>query len=145
LTDTNESALIVDSVSELAGLSAGEIEAAADAAKARGLEGKYLLAMVNFSGNPMLESLEVRSTRERIMKASLLRGNRDNDSDTKKIIVEMAKLRATRAKLFGKKTHADSSSPSRLLEASRTFMQCCARSHQLLYVTLALRAQIFNR
>ncbi len=107
LNDTNESALIVDSVSELAGLSAGEIEAAADAAKARGLEGKYLLAMVNFSGNPMLESLEVRSTRERIMKASLLRGNRDNDSDTKKIIVEMAKLRATRAKLFGKKTHAD--------------------------------------
>jgi peptidyl-dipeptidase Dcp len=63
--------------------------------------------MVNFSGNPMLESLEVRSTRERIMKASLLRGNRDNDSDTKKIIVEMAKLRATRAQLFGKKTHAD--------------------------------------
>ena len=107
LTDTNESALIIDSVSELAGLSAGEIEAAADAAKARGLEGKYLLAMVNFSGNPMLESLEVRSTRERIMKASLLRGNRDNDSDTKKIIVEMAQLRATRAKLFGKKTHAD--------------------------------------
>ena len=107
LTDTNESALIVDSVTELAGLSAGEIEAAADAAKARGLEGKYLLAMVNFSGNPMLESLEVRSTRERIMKASLLRGNRDNDSDTKKIIVEMAKLRATRAELFGKKTHAD--------------------------------------
>ena len=107
LTDTNESALIVDSVSELAGLSAGEIEAAADAAKARGLEGKYLLAMVNFSGNPMLEILEVRSTRERIMKASLLRGNRDNDSDTKKIIVEMAKLRATRAELFGKKTHAD--------------------------------------
>lgn len=107
LTDTNESALIVDSVAELAGLSSGEIEAAADAAKARGLEGKYLLAMVNFSGNPMLESLEVRSTRERIMKASLLRGNRDNDSDTKKIIVEMAKFRATRAQLFGKKTHAD--------------------------------------
>jgi peptidyl-dipeptidase Dcp len=107
LTDTNDSALIVDSVAELAGLSSGEIEAAADAAKARGLEGKYLLAMVNFSGNPMLESLEVRSTRERIMKASLLRGNRDNDSDTKKIIVEMAKLRATRAQLFGKKTHAE--------------------------------------
>jgi peptidyl-dipeptidase Dcp len=63
--------------------------------------------MVNFSGNPLLESLELRSTRERIMKASLLRGNRNNEFDTKKIIVEMAKLRATRAKLFGKKTHAD--------------------------------------
>ena len=107
LADTNESALIVDTKEELAGLSESEIQAAADAATARGLEGKYLLAMVNFSGNPMLESLQVRSTRERIMKASLMRGNRDNEFDTKKIIVEMAKLRATRAKLFGKKTHAE--------------------------------------
>jgi peptidyl-dipeptidase Dcp len=107
LADTNDSALIVDSKEELAGLSEGEIQAAADAASARGLDGKYLLAMVNFTGNPMLDSLEVRSTRERIMKASLLRGNRDNEFDTKAIIVEMAQLRAVRAKLFGKKTHAD--------------------------------------
>ncbi len=107
LADTNDSALIVDSKEELVGLSEGEIQAAADAATDRELEGKYLLAMVNFSGNPMLESLEVRSTRERIMKASLLRGNRDNEFDTKVIIVEMAQLRAVRAKLFGKKTHAE--------------------------------------
>lgn len=107
LTDTNESALIVDTIEELAGLSASEIQAAADAAKARGLDGKYLLAMVNFTGNPLLERLEMRSTREAIMKASLHRGNRDNQNDTKKIITEMAKLRAARARLFGKKTHAD--------------------------------------
>jgi peptidyl-dipeptidase Dcp len=107
LADTNDSALIVDSSEELAGLSEGEIQAAADAATARGFKGKYLLAMVNFTGNPMLDSLEVRSTRERIMKASLLRGNRDNEFDTKTIIVEMAELRAVRAKLFGKRTHAE--------------------------------------
>ena len=107
LADTNDSALVVDSKEELAGLSEGEIQAAADSASARGLEGKYLLAMVNFTGNPMLDSLEVRGTRERIMKASLLRGNRDNEFDTKAIIVEMAQLRAVRAQLFGKKTHAE--------------------------------------
>jgi len=107
LADTNDSALIVDSVGELAGLSEGEIQAASDAAAARGLEGKYLLAMVNFSGNPMMDSLEDRRTRERMMQASLLRGNRDNEFDTKEVIVEMAKLRAIRAQLFGKKTHAD--------------------------------------
>jgi peptidyl-dipeptidase Dcp len=107
LADTNDSALIVDSKEELAGLSEGEIQAAADSATARGFAGKYLLGMVNFTGNPMLDSLEVRSTRERIMKASLLRGNRDNEFDTKAIIVEMAELRAVRAKLFGKKTHAE--------------------------------------
>jgi peptidyl-dipeptidase Dcp len=107
LADTNDSALILDTRDELKGLSDGEVQAAADAASARGLDGKYLLAMVNFSGNPLLESLEVRTTRERVMNASLLRGNRDNECDTKKIIVEMSKLRATRAKLFGKKSHAD--------------------------------------
>lgn len=107
LADTNDSALVVDSKEELAGLSDGEIQAAADAASARGLTGKYLLAMVNFTGNPILDSLEVRTTRERIMRASLLRGNRDNEFDTKAIIVEMAQLRAVRANLFGKKTHAD--------------------------------------
>ena len=107
LADTNDSALIVDSVGELAGLSEGEIQAASDAAAARGLEGKYLLAMVNFSGYPMMDSLEDRRTRERMMQASLLRGNRDNEFDTKEVIVEMAKLRAIRAQLFGKKTHAD--------------------------------------
>ena len=106
LADTNDSALVIDSKDELAGLSEGEIQAAADAATARGQDGKYLLGMVNFTGNPMLDRLEIRSTRERIMKASLLRGNRDNDFDTKSIIVEMAQLRAVRAKLFGKKTHA---------------------------------------
>jgi len=107
LADTNDSALVIDSKDELAGLSDSEIQAAADAASTRGLNGKYLLAMVNFTGNPMLDSLEVRNTRERIMKASLLRGNRDNEFDTKAIIVEMAQLRAVRAKLFGKRTHAE--------------------------------------
>ena len=107
LSDTNDSAIVVDSKEELAGLTDGEIQAAADAATARGLEGQYLLGMVNFTGNPMLDSLEVRKTRERIMKASLLRGNRDNEFDTKAIIVEMAQLRAVRARLFGKNNHAE--------------------------------------
>ena len=107
LADTNDSAILVETKEELAGLSESEIQAAADAAAARGVDGKYLLDMVNFSGNPKLKNLEHRGTRERMMRASLLRGNRENEFDTKKIITEMAKLRATRAKLFGKKTHAE--------------------------------------
>ena len=107
LSDTNDSALIIDSKEELAGLSDSQIQAAADAASERGFAGKYLLGMVNFTGNPILKSLLVRATRQRIMEASLLRGNRDNEFDTKSIIVEMAELRALRAKLFGKKTHAE--------------------------------------
>ncbi len=107
LADTNDLAVIVDDVAELDGLSANEIAACAAAAKDRGLEGKYLIGAVNFSGNPLLASLTHRGLRQRVMEASLSKANRDNSNDTKAILVEMATLRATRAKLFGLKSHAE--------------------------------------
>ena len=107
LADTNDLAVIVDDVKELDGLSENEIAACAAAAKDRGLDGKYLIGAVNFSGNPLLASLKNRELRKKVMNNSLMKANRDNANDTKKILVEMATLRATRAKLFGLKTHAD--------------------------------------
>lgn len=107
LADTNELAVIVEDVSELDGLSDNEIAACAAAAADRGLQGKYLIAAVNFSGNPLLASLKNRDLRRRIMEASLQKANRDNANDNKKILVEMATLRAKRAKLFGVNTHAE--------------------------------------
>jgi peptidyl-dipeptidase Dcp len=107
LADTNDLAVVVDDVAELDGLSANEIAACAAAAKDRGLEGKYLIGAVNFSGNPLLASLKNRGLRKRVMEASLMKGNRDNANDNKKILVEMSTLRAKRAKLFGVKTHAE--------------------------------------
>ena len=106
LNDTNDLAVLVDDVAELDGLSAGEIAAAADLAKERGHEGKWLLAMVNFTGNPMLETLTNRSLREKIMKNSLLKGGRTNENDNRPILLEMAKLRAEKAQLFGYESHA---------------------------------------
>jgi len=107
LADTNDSAIVVDSLEELDGLSANEIAAAQLAAQSRGLEGKWLIGAVNFSGNPVLATLTNRGLRERIMQASLARGNRDNENDTKAILVSMTKLRARRATLFGMKSHAE--------------------------------------
>ena len=106
LADTNDLAVLVDDVAELDGLSASEIEAAADLAKERGHEGKWLLAMVNFTGNPMLETLTNRSLREKIMANSLLKGGRNNENDNRPILLEMAKLRAEKAQLFGYESHA---------------------------------------
>ncbi|MFM1927117.1 MAG: hypothetical protein RLZ06_693 [Actinomycetota bacterium] len=106
LADTNDLAVLVDNVAELDGLSASEIEAAADLAKERGHEGKWLLAMVNFTGNPMLETLTNRSLREKIMANSLLKGSRNNENDNRPILLEMAKLRAEKAQLFGYESHA---------------------------------------
>ena len=106
LADTNDLAVLVDTIDELDGLSENEIASAA-AAKDRGHEGKWLIGMVNFSGNPVLDSLTNRALRKKIMQDSLLKGNRANENDNKPVILKVVKLRAERAKLFGKNTHAE--------------------------------------
>ena len=107
LNDTNELAVMVEDVAELAGLESGQIDAAAAAAEARGHKGKWLLTMVNYTGNPLLASLTNRDLREKIMKASLSKGGRSNDNDNRALILEMVKLRAKRANLMGFKSHAE--------------------------------------
>jgi len=107
LTDTNDLAVLVDDINELAGLGENEIAAAAAAAKERGHEGKWLIAMVNFTGNPVLDSLSNRELRRRIMQDSLMKANRANENDNKPVILKIIKLRAERARLFGKNTHAE--------------------------------------
>ncbi len=107
LTDTNDLGVVVDDIAELDGLSENEIAACAAAAKARGLEGKWLVGMVNFTGHPLLASMKNRSLRERVMKNSLIKGARNNDNDNRPVILKIVKLRAKRAELFGVKTHAE--------------------------------------
>ena len=107
LADTNDLAVLVETIDELDGLSENEIASAAAAAKDRGHEGKWLIGMVNFSGNPVLDSLTNRALRKKIMQDSLLKGNRANENDNKPVILKVVKLRAERAKLFGKNTHAE--------------------------------------
>jgi peptidyl-dipeptidase Dcp len=107
LTDTNDLGVLVDDVTELDGLSENEIAACAAAAKARGLEGKWLVGMVNFTGHPLHSSMKNRSLRERVMKNSLIKGARNNENDNRPVILQIVKLRAKRAELFGVKTHAE--------------------------------------
>jgi peptidyl-dipeptidase Dcp len=106
LNDTNDLAVIVDDLTQLDGLNPNEIEAASNAAQERGLSGKWLLGMVNFTGNPLLSGLKNRQLRQRIMEASMQKGNRSNANDSKSTLLEMATLRAKRAQLFGFENHA---------------------------------------
>jgi len=107
LADTNDLAVLVDTVEELAGLSENQIASAAAAAKDRGHEGKWLIGMVNFTGNPVLDSITNRELRKKIMEDSKKKANRPNENDNKPVLLQMVKLRAERAKLFGKETHAE--------------------------------------
>jgi len=107
LADTNDLAVLVDTVEDLDGLSENQIASAAAAAKDRGHDGKWLIGMVNFTGNPVLDSLTNRELRKKIMEDSKKKANRPNENDNKPVLLQMVKLRAERAKLFGKETHAE--------------------------------------
>ena len=106
LKEVDASAVLVDTRGELAGLSEAQIQAAADAAKAAGQEGKFLLRLTNTTGQPPLASLESRALRERLMKASLARGSRGGEFDNRATASAIAKRRAERALLLGYPNHA---------------------------------------
>jgi peptidyl-dipeptidase Dcp len=106
LAEANRLGVVVDDVAMLAGLSESEIDIAAQAAKERGLEGKYLVNMVNYTGHPWLASLENRKLREKIMRASMSKSTSGGDFDNQELIKQIIKLRAERAKLLGFESHA---------------------------------------
>jgi peptidyl-dipeptidase Dcp len=106
LAEVNDSAIVVDSVEELAGLSEQAITAAAEAAKSRGLDGKYVIALQNTTGQPPNTYLENRELRERIHKASVARGSRANKWDNTGIVSDVVKLRIEKAKMLGYPTYA---------------------------------------
>ena len=106
LSEVNAAAVVVDTREELAGLSENQIAAAAEAAAARELDGKYVIALLNTSGQPALSSLENRALRERIMDASLARGSQGGEFDNRDVVVRMVSLRAERAAMLGYPNHA---------------------------------------
>ncbi len=106
LKEKNAASVVIDSREELAGLTDNEISAAADAAKEDGKEGKYVIRLLNTTGQPSLSSLTNRAVRERIMQASLTRGSQGGEFDNRANITRAAKLRAERAALLGLPNHA---------------------------------------
>ncbi|HLY57955.1 MAG TPA: dipeptidyl carboxypeptidase II, partial [Stellaceae bacterium] len=67
LKATDDAAVVVGDKEELAGLSDAQIAAAADAAKARKLDGKYVLVLRNTTQQPILASLQNRALRLRVL------------------------------------------------------------------------------
>jgi len=106
LNEVNASAVVVDDVKQLDGLSAEQIAAAAQTAKDRGLEGKYVIALLNTTGQPPLTNLTDRMLRQRIYQASIARGSRGGPYDNTTLVSRIMTLRAEKARLLGFPTYA---------------------------------------
>jgi peptidyl-dipeptidase Dcp len=106
LAGATAGALIVTDVKELDGLTPGELDAAAQAAKARKLDNQWLIPLQNTTQQPALASLKNRATREKLFEHSWNRTERGDANDTRKIISQLAKLRAEKASLLGYPSYA---------------------------------------
>lgn len=107
LKDTNAFELIIDSEADLEGLPSNVVAAAAEAAKERGKEGKWVFTLHKPSMIPFLQYSPRRELREKIFKAYINRGNNGNEFDNKALIARTIALRIEKARLLGYKTWAD--------------------------------------
>jgi len=107
LKETNTFRLVVDNVEDLKGLPQENILAAAEQAKAEGMEGKWVFTPNKPSWIPFLQYVQNRELREKLYKGYYMRGDNDNDNDNKALVDKLVNLRLRRAQLLGYKTYAD--------------------------------------
>lgn len=107
LEETNSFRLVIDNEADLKGLPESVIAGAADMAKSDGMEGKWVFTTQKPSMIPFLQYADNRDLRKKLYDAYLNRGNNGNENDNNKIVAEIVRIRAERAKLLGYRTHAD--------------------------------------
>ncbi|MGL4293939.1 MAG: M3 family metallopeptidase, partial [Bacteroidales bacterium] len=107
LTETNNFKLVIADSSQLAGLPAWVIAAAAEEATAAGEAGKWMFTLAKPSLIPFLQYADNRELREKMYKGYVNRGNNNNENDNKAGIVEILKLRKEKANLLGFESFAD--------------------------------------
>ena len=107
LNETNSYELVIDNEADLAGLPKELIAAAAEEAKSKEKEGKWVFTLSNASVMPFLQYADNRELRKTIWNAYQIRGNQNNDKDNKNFALKMANLRMQKAQLLGYKNHAE--------------------------------------
>jgi peptidyl-dipeptidase Dcp len=106
LADTAQYALVLEGEDDLAGLPGFFREAAAEAARSRGLEGKHVVTLARSSVEPFLQLSSRRDLREQAFKAWAARGDNGDAEDNNAIAAEMVALRNERAQVLGFANHA---------------------------------------
>ncbi|NUP58942.1 MAG: M3 family metallopeptidase [Pseudarthrobacter sp.] len=94
-------ALLLEDAADLAGLPADDIAGAAEAARAAGHDGGFLLTLVQPGNQPALAALDNRDVRRRLFEASVGRGSSGGSLDVLDLAKSMARLRAEKAALLG--------------------------------------------
>ncbi|MBV9216336.1 MAG: M3 family metallopeptidase [Acidobacteria bacterium] len=105
LADEGGKWVLIDKESDLAGLPQSIRDAAAEAARSKNLAG-WMIRNTRSSVDPFLTYSDNRGLREKVWRMFIMRGDNGDANDNKGLIVQILKLRAERAHLFGLATHA---------------------------------------
>ena len=106
LKETNAFQLVIDNKDDLSGLPETLIANAASAAKAAGMEGKWLFTLHNPSVMPFLQYADNRALREKIFNGYISRGNNNNANDNKEVVRKLITARLEKARLMGYEDYA---------------------------------------
>ena len=107
VAETNAYQLFITDEAELKGLPESAKAAAKEEAVAAGRPEAWLFTPKRTSFTPVLQYCENRELRKELLMAYTTRGNHDNESDNKDIIVKTMQLRVEKAQLFGYTNPAD--------------------------------------
>lgn len=106
LAATKAGAYVTDKKENLAGMSDGDIAAAAQDANNADKKGKWLLPLQNTTQQPALTNLTNRAVRQQIFENSWNRAEKSDSNDTRSTIARIAEIRAQKAKLLGYDSYA---------------------------------------
>lgn len=107
LKDEQAWTLVLESEADIAGLPETMRAAAAQAAKEKGLDGKYVITLARSSVEGFLTFSARRDLREQAFKAWTNRGANGKETDNRHILAEAVQLRDEHARLMGFKSFAD--------------------------------------
>ena len=136
--------VIFDTRAELAGLSDGDITAAANLATEKGYPGKFAIALQNTTQQPLLPAMENRAAREKLFMASYHRADGTTDIDTRMLIAQIAELRAQKAALFGEPDWATYAMWDRMAETPKTALDFMGQMVPALAATQRREAAMLN-
>lgn len=106
LAANNKYELVIEKKEDLAGLPEAVVQAAAETAKEKGKEGKWVFTLQNASVMPFLQYADNRELRKEMLNAYQNRGN-GGEFDNNDKVKRVANLRLEKANLLGYKTFAD--------------------------------------
>lgn len=126
LAANTSGAMVVDDIRHLEGLSTEKIAVAAEAARAKGLEARWVIPILNTTQQPALAVLRDRQTREKLFTRAWTRAENDDGNDTRAIIQRLVAIRMQQAQLLGFANYAAwkiADQMAKTPEAALTFMR----------------------